>query len=115
MPRLRRHAADKARMAVEAAEPLVTIVRDDYLRASQVQRWIRQHPNPHRYRLTRQERTRLVREPELAQAYEPVADLFEDPQAWAAQQNEQYLEAQASALDTWFAARFPYALTEQQR
>ncbi len=113
--RLRRLALEKARTAIAAAAPLTPITGQDYLRTSQVRRWLDRHPRHKRGALTRWQRRRLKHHPELQAAYDEVSALFDRPWRWAAERNEAYVHARLDELDQWFATRLPYPLTHEQR
>lgn len=113
--RLRRLASEKAREAVAAAAPLAAITAQDYLRASQLQQWLDLQPRYKRWALTRRERRRIARDPELKAAYDLVSGLFTDPRIWTSCRKEDFVEARLDELDDWFTTRFPYPLTDEQR
>lgn len=114
-PKLRRAAAVKARRAIEVAASLQSAATGDYLRASQLESWMREHPGFRKLGLSRRESSRLAHAPEFEAAWEPVAGLFEDPYTWTAARNERYLAARLQELESWFTTRFANPLTEQQR
>ncbi|MEQ9400927.1 MAG: UvrD-helicase domain-containing protein [Longimicrobiales bacterium] len=113
VPRLRAHAERRARTIVLAAESLRALSRGDYLRRSALDAWRGRGHDRAQRRLGPVGRALL--DPALRKASDEAARMLVDPEAWADQENEKFVEGQLAVLGNWFENRLPHPLTAAQR